>query len=280
LPAKSAAAAQPLKIDAVEVVTAYVLANAVRLFAGVAAGEPVDLETARCFLALNERCGARMLTPVNLPSRRVRILRRDLDRRLAPLVASSPLGGDGMPAPLVLDQLKTFLFAGHETTTSSIVSALHLLAAHPECQQRCRDLLPAGREALLRAVYQEALRLYPPAWLLARTARADDPQLGVRRGDHVFLAVREIHRHPDFWSDPDVFRPERHLEGSLAPGQYIPYGAGPKMCVGHRLAPLEAVELLRAVLDRCHLRATGALQMRPHITLFPRGAVELEITDL
>lgn len=264
------------RVDIVQTVTAFVLENALRLFAGLTeSGDGREL--ARRFLGLNERCGARMLAPFSLPSLKTAAMRRALDRSVDPFLATSPLGCPAVAADLLRDQVKTFLFAGHETTTSSIVSTLHLLAQSPELQRQWPELQGEGRARFLANAYNEALRLYPPAWLLVRTAVADDPELGVVRGDHIFLAVREIHRHPDHWEHPDEFRPARFDALAPVPGRFIPYGAGPKNCIGQKLASLEAAALLAPVLDRFTLSAAGPLRMSPHATLFPSGPVPLDL---
>ncbi len=259
-------------------VTTYVLSNALRLFGGK--GEVDMNQLAEDFLALNLICGRRMLSPVTLPSLKMMRLRRRLVRHVQPLIDGSILALANNHHHFTSDQIRTFLFAGHETTTSSIVSSLHLLARHPEVQTTYRQLSDDMRSDYLENIYHEALRLYPPAWILARTATSDDESLGVKRGDHVIIAVREIQRDARYWDDPESFRPERNASRSVHPGQFIPFGAGPKICIGKRLAVVEATTLLRTVLDRFHVTTDTELQMDAHITLFPRGDVSVHLHPL
>lgn len=171
--------------------------------------------------------------------------------------------GDGLSEAEVTDQVITFLVAGHETTSLALVFALHLLGRHPEALARAREEVaaitgPLGLDSLerlrwVRAVVDEALRLHPPAWMLSREPREDTTVGGepVAAGTMVIVPVLCLHRDPSSWPDPDRFDPERFLgaESLRAPrGSYLPFGLGPRMCVGSRFALLELALMLAGIL--------------------------------
>lgn len=143
--------------------------------------------------------------------------------------------------PDLLDQCVTFVFAGHETTASSLSFALLLLAKNPFYQ----DIINEDPEMAL-LVYKESLRLYPPAYMLARQAAVDDELEGIkiRKSDQIVIALTSLHRNPKFFDRPDDFFPERFKEKTNHPFAFIPFGAGPKSCIGERLAYLEATTVL------------------------------------
>ena len=163
------------------------------------------------------------------------------------------------------DQMLTLLLAGHETTASTLSWALHLLSLNPQVQARVRDEVQsvfgdgAVRSSdLTKARYtgmvlHETMRLYPAVWLLPRRTLAADVIGGFQipaRSD-VLLSIYSMHRHPDFWTSPDEFLPERFAPGASYRA-FMPFGAGPRTCVGRRLGILEATITLAAMLRRFH----------------------------
>ena len=170
--------------------------------------------------------------------------------------------------PLTQEQVVSesfgLLFAGHETTAAAAAWTLALLARHPEEHARVRTEVEAvlGDEKATaddipqlkytRAVIDEALRLYPPAWGTPRMARRTT-QVGstrVRRGNIVLVAVYAMHRSPLHWDDPEAFRPERFLANGRASIQYQPFSVGPRQCLGMRFALTELVILIARVSQR------------------------------
>ena len=197
----------------------------------------------------------------------------------------------------VRDELVTLVIAGHETVASALTWALHLLAEHPHWQQQLAvelDQVLAGREPgwadlprlpLTRAVVDEALRLYPPAWVITRRAIGPDTLAGVQlpAGTLVILSPWLLHRRPDSWPDPLRFDPGRFVDsGRSAPrGDYIPFGAGPRLCIGRDFALVEAVLVLATLLQgRRVARPAGAapVQVDALVTLRPRGGLPLHLT--
>jgi enediyne biosynthesis protein E7 len=164
------------------------------------------------------------------------------------------------------DELVTILLAGHETTASTLSWTWYLLSRHPEAASAMHaeavgvlgDRLP-GHEDLARLPYttmviQEAMRLYPPVWGLPRIALAADTIGGYRvpAGADVMICPYTLHRHPDFWPGPGEFRPRRFEASATATAHryaYIPFGAGPRVCVGSHLGMMEAT-LIAAMVAR------------------------------
>ena len=156
------------------------------------------------------------------------------------------------------------LLAGHETTALALFWSFVLLAQAPEWQESLASEAAAlGADAAperlvrTRAVVDEALRLYPPAFAIARLARAPDVVGGVplRPGDVVVVAPWVLHRHRGLWQAPEAFDPRRFLAPSPPPERfaYLPFGAGPRVCIGAQFALAEAVLVLAAVLRRFRL---------------------------
>ena len=198
-------------------------------------------------------------------------------------------------AALAVDNAITFYVAGHETTANALAWALYCLAAQPELQDEVRaeasaaaSLDPADRyEAtpLLRQVIEETLRLYPPAPRWDREASADD-QLGdleVKAGDLVSIWPWVIHRHRTLWDNPDRFDHTRFAPEARAQMhryQYIPFGAGPRVCVGMRFAMVEAALILGEWLTRYQVTLPPGFRPDPvgAVTLRPRGGMPLLVS--
>ncbi|WLQ45093.1 cytochrome P450 [Streptomyces laculatispora] len=194
------------------------------------------------------------------------------------------------------DELITLLLAGHDTTASTLNWTLYLLDRHPEVGDRVRaevdevlgDRLPAiedfHRLTYTSMVLQEVMRLYPAVWLLPRKALAADEIGGYRvpAGADVVLCPYTLHRHPDFWEDPDRFDPERFAKGRSAGRHrysYVPFGAGPRVCVGSSLGTLEATVVLAVLLRRLRLSVPPGhkVQAEPMLTLRIKGGLPMNV---
>jgi cytochrome P450 len=194
------------------------------------------------------------------------------------------------------DELVTLLLAGHETTASTLSWAFYLVDKHPEVWERLHaeavevlngDAL--GYEDLHRLQYtsmvlEEVMRLFPPVWILPRLAQQKDEIGGfhVPAKADVLICPYLLHRHPGFWADPDRFDPERFAPGNTAGRNryaYIPFGAGPRFCVGNNLGMLEATLVLATVARDLRLRKVPGYQVvgEPMLTLRVRGGLPMTV---
>lgn len=192
------------------------------------------------------------------------------------------------------DNLLTFIVAGHETTALTLAWALYLLAFDPKVQHRAAieaDTVLGGRAATAadvpalvytRQIVEETLRLYPPAAFLSRTAQAPDRLGGreVRPGDTIMLPIYALHRHHMLWDDPDRFDPDRFAPGVQRDRfAFLPFGAGPRICIGASFALQEAVIILATLVARLRFQLTAREpQPRMILTLRPHGGVWLKVT--
>jgi cytochrome P450 len=182
------------------------------------------------------------------------------------------------------DELVTILLAGHETTASTLSWTWYLLDRHPEVARRMHaeatevlgDRKP-GHDDLSRLTYttmviQEAMRLYPPVWGLPRQATSADDIGGYRvpAGADVMICPYTLHRHPAFWPEPDRFDPERFSAEAAGPAHryaYIPFGAGPRVCVGSHLGMMEATLVAAMVARRFRLELIPGRAVAPEANL-------------
>jgi cytochrome P450 len=215
------------------------------------------------------------------------------DDVLGVLLAAADAGV--LPPEAVRDELVTAVIAGHETVAAALTWTLHLLAANPGAQARLHDELDAvltGRPTSAdltrlpwtRAVVEESLRLFPPAWVISRRATAPDriDGIDVPAGTLVLISPWLLHRRAADWDAPREFRPERFEDGAGRPMHgrgHIPFGAGPRLCIGRDLGRAQAVLLLADLLRDHEVRPpTGLPEPRvdAQVTLRPVGGLMLE----
>ena len=172
----------------------------------------------------------------------------------------------------LIDEIMTLIVAGHETTASGLNWTWYLLAQHPQVEAklhaeidaaaqadaRAPSLLQLERLPYLRQVIDEALRLYPPGWVLSRRAIAPDVLCGytIAAGTNVLLPLYLLHRHPRYWPEPDQFRPERFApehEAERPRFAYMPFAAGPRHCIGETFALYEMQMHVQRVARRLRL---------------------------
>jgi cytochrome P450 len=205
--------------------------------------------------------------------------------------------GSGMTDRQLRDEVLTFLLAGHETTAVSLSWTWYLLSQHPEVQERLRQELSqvlAGRtprlEDLPRLPYtekvvKESMRLFPPAWSLARTVAKEIELAGYRLpvGSNVVMSPWILHRDPRFFEQPEQFNPDRWTADAaqhLPRFAYFPFGGGPRLCIGASFAMMEANLLLAAIAQRFQLRLVRGhpVAALPSITLRPRHGMRMSLT--
>ncbi|MFP7674018.1 cytochrome P450 [Marivita sp. S0852] len=195
------------------------------------------------------------------------------------------------------DNLLTFIVAGHETTALTLAWSLYLCAFDPAVQKRAREeakTVLQGRAATaddvsrlpyIRTIIDEALRLYPPAAIVSRTALNSDVLCGtpINPGDTVILPIYALHRSHLLWAEPDAFDPDRWTDGAKPDRYaYLPFGDGPRICIGASFALQEAVIILATLLSRFRFTSVKGVDPDPVmiITLRPEGGVWLEVEPL
>lgn len=212
------------------------------------------------------------------------------------LKARDETTGEAMTDVQVRDEILTMLIAGHETVATALTWSWYLLARHPEVQQRLHDEVvevlgdsdPTGngvsRLTYAGQIFSESLRLYPPAWVITRKAIISDELFGypIVAGALLIMSPYVIHRLPNFWKDAQDFLPgrfESDVESQQHRYAYIPYGAGPRMCIGNHFAEIEAKLILAMVSRRFWLDLVpGKLPaVAPLVTLRPVGGMHMNI---
>lgn len=212
------------------------------------------------------------------------------------LEARDETTGEGMSDKQIRDELITIFFAGHETTASTLSWAWYTLAQHPAIYRQLESEIDAAvgtrvpavedlpRLAFTRQVIDETLRLYPPAWMFAKTAVTEDAIGGyhIPAGAQIILSPYVTHHLPEFWEAPNEFRPERFAPGAdagRAKLAYFPFSAGPRKCIGDQFALVEATLLLATIAQRYRVRLvpTATVKNRPTATLRPFPGVLVTI---
>ena len=208
------------------------------------------------------------------------------------LRASDPATGTGLTNEEVRANIITFIGAGHETTANALTWSLFLLSLSPEWRgrlaaeaDRALDGPPEGvldRLPETRAVIEEAMRLYPPVASLSREALGPDDLCGrrIRKGALIIVAPYVLHRHRLLWRDPDSFDPTRFLPGArekIDRFAYLPFGVGPRICIGAAFSLQEAAVVLATLMRRFVLTPVAGFPVEPvqRITLRPRDGMQL-----
>jgi cytochrome P450 len=213
--------------------------------------------------------------------------------------ARDPATGNAMPPRLIVDNVVTFLMAGHETTSQALTWSLYLLALFPEWQERVRAEVrrfnaggdisgdDIGKLQLLDAVFQEAMRLYAPAPVLMRRTVAPVMLDGVKLDKRalIIIPIYVIHRHKLLWQEPLKFDPSRFVPEARAGRHrcaYMPFGAGPRTCIGATFAMLEGKTILATLLSQARFELPDGEVPVPfaRITLRPKNGLTLKVTPL
>jgi cytochrome P450 len=204
--------------------------------------------------------------------------------------------GEGMTDAQLRDEVLTFLIAGLETTSAALTWAFVLLAQHPnvlaqvraEHRAVCGDNSPRPEDAsqmpLARMVIQEALRLYPPAFGLTRQARGNDSIGGypIERGTQILISTYALHRSPSLWEKPDEFAPELHFAPHAVSRRpryaFIPFGAGPRLCIGQAFAMMELQTLVPRLASAFDFELVGEVpKAETSMTLRAAGPVFMRL---
>jgi cytochrome P450 len=206
--------------------------------------------------------------------------------------------GEGMSDELVLSESMQLLVAGHETSSNGLSWLLYLLSSRPDCLERVREefdsVLGDGplsfsdvpRFEFTTQVIMEALRLYPPFWMIDRMAVADDRvgDLEIPRGSTVIVYVYGAHHAPRYWPSPESFDPERFTKANAAlhtPFTHLPFGGGPRGCIGGNYAMLQILMILSALLRTYDFQLIPGqtIEARPMVILRPKHGIRMTFTE-
>lgn len=206
--------------------------------------------------------------------------------------------GQPMPDKLLVDEVLTLVIAGHETTAAALNWTWYLVSQHPDVESQMHDELDrilSGRvpsfDDLAKLVYtrqviEEAMRLYPPGWLLTRRALAEDEISGfhVPAGTDVFVSPYIIHRHPEFWRQPESFKPERFApehSNNRPQGAYLAFSMGVRNCIGEAMAMYEMVTQLAIIGQQLKLEyiPQHSLELDAKVNLRPKHNLYMMIKE-
>ena len=212
------------------------------------------------------------------------------------LAARDPETGEGFSDAQLCDNLLGFIMAGHETTAVALTWALYLVARHEPTRTRLRaevNAVTGGADVgpdhipnlvFTRQVVSEAMRLYPPAFLLTRISARDTELCGhpVKAGQRVNIPVYALHRRADTWHDPHAFDPDRFAPSAPAPDRfrYLPFGAGPRICIGAAFAMAEIVTVLATIVRAVEIDPPADETVWPQtgLALHPRHGMPVRVT--
>jgi cytochrome P450 len=206
--------------------------------------------------------------------------------------------GEGMSDELVLSESMQLLVAGHETSSNALSWLFYLLSSHPDCLERLRqefDSVLGGaplsysdvpKFEFAARVIQEALRLYPPFWMVDRMALSDDRvgDLVIPQGSTVVVFIYGAHHSPRYWENPESFDPERFTKANEklhTPFTHLPFGAGPRGCIGGNYATLQILMILSVLLRKYDFRlAPGqTIEPRPMVILRPKHGIRMTFSE-
>ena len=198
--------------------------------------------------------------------------------------------GNEMDEEQLIDEILILFTAGHETTSNALSFTCELLARNPKAQQKIYAEVKKARstsENLMefisscnytKQVVEESMRLYPPAYFIDRVNIEADNFNGmeIEKNSNLLFSLHEIHRHPDFWKDPDTFDPDRFSEEKKMQysNYYYPFGAGPRMCIGNNFAMFEMILAIATLMEKFSIKEKNTeIEITPLITLKPKNAV-------
>lgn len=224
---------------------------------------------------------------------------REIIQRLIARKKASDLSGDDLLTRLIVardehgaamdevqlqDEIITMFLAGHETTALNLGYSLYLLAGDPARQETARASAASdGPGDYVDDVLRESLRLYPPAWSIGRAALRDHDLGGcrIKKNDLLLISPYALHRDSRLFANPNAFEPERWQAPDSVPRYaYLPFGGGPRVCVGNHFALMEASIVLRTLLRRYRFSRLQDIELAPSITLRPRSGVMLQVDAL
>ncbi|MGD0913363.1 MAG: cytochrome P450 [Terracidiphilus sp.] len=206
--------------------------------------------------------------------------------------------GEGMSDELVLSESMQLLVAGHETSSNALSWLFYLLSTRPDCLERVREEFDSiigdaplnytdvPRFEFTSQVISEALRLYPPFWMIDRMAVADDQagDVAIPSGSTVIVYVYGAHHAPKYWQNPETFDPARFTKANeklQPPFTYLPFGGGPRGCIGGNFAMLQILMILSVLLRKYDFQLAPGQQIeaRPMVILRPKNGIKMTFTE-
>jgi cytochrome P450 len=204
--------------------------------------------------------------------------------------------GRGMSDQQLRDEVMTLVMAGHETTANALAWTFYLLSKDPEVERRLRrevisaigerapDAQDAPRLRYAKMVVEESMRLFPPVWAIERQALEEDVVGGFRVPKRALVAISPflLHRHRAYWENPEGFDPDR-FSPEATEGRpkfaYLPFGGGPRQCIGMGFASIEAQMILARIVQRFRLELVPGhrVELEPVVTLRPRHGLPMRV---
>jgi cytochrome P450 len=204
--------------------------------------------------------------------------------------------GEGMTDQQLIDEVKILFVAGHDTSSNALAWTWYLLGLHPEALEKVRKEVdqiigeeqPSFEKIMqleyTQQVIEESMRLYPPAWTTNRVAAGDDEFKGIKikKGTTFATYIYGVHHSPELWEDPEAFRPERFSKEEKKkhhPYAFIPFGGGPRLCIGNNFALMEMKLILARMVNRYEFNLAPGQEVRPLplITLRPENGIRIEV---
>jgi len=197
--------------------------------------------------------------------------------------------GSKMGKNKLVDEILILFAAGHETTSNALTFTCELLARNPTAQSKIASEIKKIKSestdcmhwiknaSYTKLVIEESMRLFPPAYFMDRVNIEEDTYNGIvlPKGSNLLFSIYEIHRHSDFWKQPNEFIPERFLDENIKFSKnYFPFGAGPRMCIGNNFAMYEMILAIIALVEQFEIiEKESPIQIKPLITLKPHNAI-------
>jgi len=212
--------------------------------------------------------------------------------------ATDDTTGKGMSTEHLIDEMLTFFLAGHETSAMGMTWLFYYLAKNPAVEQHVRDEIAkvvksdrvtvqeVGELTYTNKVIHEVLRLKPPIWTIAREAKTADTigDYDIEKGESIVINSYWMHRHPEFWGNAEGFNPNRFMgstTNTIHKSAYLPFGAGPRICIGNHFAIMEMTVILVQVLKRFRIKLTQENQeVECSLTLRPKGGMEVVLETI
>lgn len=210
------------------------------------------------------------------------------DSMFSAIVHATDKEGEQLDDQQLRDEFITLFATGFETAASALMWTLLLLAKEDDYQNKLyasiknidiRDLPAIVSNELLNAVVKESMRLFPPAWVITRKCESDDVinDMIIPKNTNILISFYHAHRDPEFWEDPDKFKPERFMEESPPNPSFLPFGIGPRMCIGNHFSQMEILLFIFQFIKHFKVRLDKerGYEPEPKITLLPLGDVWL-----